>query len=71
MEPAACGIAADTIQFTLAEERPQEGVLRVRAPAGSAAGSGVLGIDDLFPAAGRIQLEVHGNALRLRTGDPF
>jgi len=71
MAQALGGIAADTIQFTLVEERAQEDVLRVRAPARAAVGSGALDIDDLLPGAGRIQLEVQGNALRLRTHDAF
>jgi hypothetical protein len=67
MEQAVCGIAAETIQFTLAEASPAEGVLRVRPPARLAAAA--LSIDDLFPAAGRIELEVHGGALRVRAAE--
>ncbi len=69
MEAAVCGIVAETIQFTLAEERPTEGVLRVRAPGSAGMGTRALGIDDLFPGAGRIQLEVHAGALRLRAAE--
>ena len=69
MERAVGGIAAETIQFTLAEVRPDEGVLRVRAPARTGHGPAALSIDDLFPGAGRIELEVHGNALRVRASE--
>ena len=71
MEQALSGIVAETIQFTLAEERADDGVVRVRAPSRPGVGSAALGIEDLFPAAGRFHLEAHGNALRLRTGDAF
>lgn len=71
MERAVFGIGAETIQFTLAEAQGDEGVLRVRAPARTGSGPAALSIDDLFPSAGRIQLEVHGAALRVRAVELF